>query len=126
MTPAQKTHAARGLQRMNGINRRARPTVPPARTTPSIRKNSSSSTSWPPTAALYSTAVDLTAAVNQLLADGWTIEADDVATLSPLITHTIRRFGDWHLDLTPPEATGDGHLALPQRVGRAVEKKVYR
>jgi len=73
---------------------------------------------------LYSTAVDLTAAVNQLLADGWTIEADDVATLSPLITHTIRRFGDWHLDLTPPEATGDGHLALPQRVGRAVEKEV--
>ena len=49
-----------------------------------------------------------------------------MATLSPLITHTIRRFGDWHLDLTPPEATGDGHLALPQRVGRAVEKEVYR
>ena len=43
---------------------------------------------------------------------GWNIDPDDAATISPLITHTIRRFGDWHLDLTPPEATGDSHLAL--------------
>ncbi|MCX5114944.1 hypothetical protein OOK13_42200 [Streptomyces sp. NBC_00378] len=28
---------------------------------------------------------------------------DDLATISPLITRTIRRFGDWHLDLTPPK-----------------------
>ena len=62
---------------------------------------------------LYSTAVDLTDAVNQLIAGGWTIDPDDVATLSPLITSTIRRFGDWHLDLTPPETTGDGRLAVP-------------
>ncbi|MGH3636541.1 MAG: Tn3 family transposase [Mycobacterium sp.] len=62
---------------------------------------------------VYSTAIDLTAAINQLIAAGWTIDPEDVATLSPLITHTIRRFGDWHLDLTPPEATGDGHLAVP-------------
>jgi TnpA family transposase len=62
---------------------------------------------------LYSTAVDLTTVVNQLIADGWRIDPDDVATLSPLITHTIRRFGDWHLDLTPPEATGDARLAVP-------------
>jgi hypothetical protein len=57
--------------------------------------------------------VDLTAVINQLVAGGWRIDPEDVATLSPLITSTIRRFGDWHLDLTPPEATGDGHLALP-------------
>jgi TnpA family transposase len=62
---------------------------------------------------VYSTAVDLTAAVNQLIAEDWTIDPEDVATLSPLITHTIRRFGDWHLDLTPPETTGDGRLAVP-------------
>lgn len=62
---------------------------------------------------LYSTALDLTGVINQLHADGCTIAADDVAAISPLITHTIRRFGDWHLDLTPPEATVDGHLTLP-------------
>ena len=50
--------------------------------------------------------------LNQLIGQGWNIDPDDAATISPLITHTIRRFGDWHLDLTPPEATGDGHLAL--------------
>jgi TnpA family transposase len=62
---------------------------------------------------LYSTAVDLTGAVNQLVAGGWMIDPEDVATLSPLITSAIRRFGDWHLDLTPPETTGDGRLAVP-------------
>jgi hypothetical protein len=36
--------------------------------------------------AIYSTALDIT--------DG---------TVSPLITRTIPRFGDWHLDLTPPK-----------------------
>jgi hypothetical protein len=29
----------------------------------------------------------------------------------------VRRFGDWHLDLTPPEPGGDGHLAMP--IGRS-------
>jgi hypothetical protein len=63
--------------------------------------------------AIYSTAVDLTAVINQLIAGGQDVDPEDVATLSPLITHTIRRFGDWHLDLTPPETAGDGRLALP-------------
>ena len=63
--------------------------------------------------AIYSTAVDLTAVINQLIAGGRNVDPEDVATLSPLITHTIRRFGDWHLDLTPPETAGDGPLALP-------------
>ena len=67
----------------------------------------------PANCCLYSTAVDLTTVVNQLLAGGWTIDPEDVATISPLITFTIRRFGDWHLDLTPPETTIDGRLALP-------------
>jgi hypothetical protein len=42
---------------------------------------------------------------------GHRVGADDLATISPLIRHTIRRFGDWHLDLTPPP--GEAHLALP-------------
>ncbi|MFH8516789.1 hypothetical protein ACH4CE_17055 [Streptomyces gelaticus] len=31
------------------------------------------------------------------------MDPNDLATVSPLITRTIRRFGDWHLDLTPPK-----------------------
>ncbi|MGW0964556.1 hypothetical protein ACWD4K_37605, partial [Streptomyces gelaticus] len=31
------------------------------------------------------------------------VDPNDLATVSPLITRTIRRFGDWHLDLTPPK-----------------------
>ncbi|MEU7878933.1 hypothetical protein [Microbispora bryophytorum] len=31
------------------------------------------------------------------------MDPDDLATVSPLTTRTIRRFGDWHADLTPPK-----------------------
>lgn len=51
--------------------------------------------------------------VNALFSDSHRVDLVDLATVSPLITHTIRRFGDWHLDLTPPEPGGDGHLAVP-------------
>ena len=53
---------------------------------------------------IYSNACDITAAANALAGDGHPIDADDLATISPYITHTIRRFGDWVLDLSPPEA----------------------
>jgi hypothetical protein len=53
--------------------------------------------------AVYSTALDITDAANALAAEGHVVDPDDLATVSPLITRTIRRFGDWHLDLTPPE-----------------------
>lgn len=62
--------------------------------------------------ALYSTACGITAAANSLARDGHRVGADDLATISLLIRHTIRRFGDWHLDLTPPPP-GEAHLALP-------------
>jgi hypothetical protein len=39
-----------------------------------------------------------------LAADGHPVDPDDLATIAPYITHTIRRFGDWVLDLSPPEA----------------------
>ena len=62
---------------------------------------------------LYSTACDITAAANALARGGRVVDAGDLATISPLIRHTIRRFGDWHLDLTPPPP-GEAHLALPR------------
>jgi hypothetical protein len=63
--------------------------------------------------ALYSTAADITTVVNELVSHSHRVDPVDLATISPLITHTIRRFGDWHLDLTPPEPAGDVHLAIP-------------
>ena len=39
-----------------------------------------------------------------LAADGHPVDPDDLATIAPYITHTIRRFGDWILDPFPPEA----------------------
>ena len=53
---------------------------------------------------IYSNACDITAAANALAGDGHPIDTDDLATISPYITHTIRRFGDWVLDLSPPDA----------------------
>ena len=50
---------------------------------------------------IYSNACDITAAANALAGDGHPIDTDDLATISPYITHTIRRFGDWVLDLSP-------------------------
>lgn len=54
---------------------------------------------------IYSTACDITAAANALAADGHPVDADDLVTVTvtPYITHTIRRFGDWVVDLSPPE-----------------------
>jgi hypothetical protein len=37
-------------------------------------------------------------------ADGHPVDPDDLATIAPYIIYTIRRFGDWVLDLSPPEA----------------------
>ncbi len=64
--------------------------------------------------AIYSTTLDLTATANELSREGWSIDPDDLATVTPYITSTIRRFGDWVLDLNPPAETVDGHLALAE------------
>jgi TnpA family transposase len=61
---------------------------------------------------IYSTTLDLTATANELSREGWNIDPDDLATVTPYITSTIRRFGDWVLDLNPPAEASDGHLAL--------------
>jgi Tn3 transposase DDE domain len=53
---------------------------------------------------IYQNACGITAAANALAADGHPVDPDDLATIAPYITHTIRRFGDWILDLFPPEA----------------------
>ncbi|MFE3783998.1 hypothetical protein ACFXPA_38155 [Amycolatopsis sp. NPDC059090] len=53
---------------------------------------------------IYSNACGITAAANALAGGGHPIATDDLATISPYLTHTIRRFGDSELDLSPPDA----------------------
>jgi len=66
--------------------------------------------------AIYSTALDITDAANALAGDGHPVDLDDLATISPYITRTIRRFGDWIVDLTPPEHAPATALDLEPRV----------
>lgn len=61
---------------------------------------------------IYSTACDITAVANALAADGHPVDREDLATIVPYITHTVRRFGDWVLDLTPPETVPVTRLDL--------------
>lgn len=65
---------------------------------------------------VYSTAVNITDAANDLAAEGREIDLDDLATISPYITHTVRRFGNWILNLTPPEQPPTTRLDLEPRV----------
>lgn len=65
--------------------------------------------------AIYSTALDITDAANTLAAQGHPVDPNDLATITPYITRTIRRFGDWVLNLTPPETIPATRLDLEPR-----------
>jgi TnpA family transposase len=52
---------------------------------------------------IYSTALDITDVANQLAAEGYPVDTDDLATITPYIQATIRRMGDLVLNLSPPE-----------------------
>ncbi|MCQ9166034.1 Tn3 family transposase [Arthrobacter sp. STN4] len=63
-------------------------------------------------AVIYSNACDITAAANTLAAEGHKIDPEDLATVSPYLTHTVRRFGEYVLDLAPPTQKPDTRLDL--------------
>jgi len=65
---------------------------------------------------IYSTACDITNAANQIAAEGEPVDLDDLATVSPYITHTVRRFGNWIINLTPPDQAPSTRLDLEPRV----------
>ena len=75
-----------------------------AATIPTIKKKIVKFNGLLANCVIYENACDITAAANALAADGHSVDLDDLATIAPYITHTIRRFGDWVLDLFPPEA----------------------
>ncbi|WP_461012839.1 hypothetical protein [Streptosporangium sandarakinum] len=58
----------------------------------------------PADCVIYSTACDITDVADAIAAEGHPVDPDDPATISPHITHTVRRFGNRPLDLTPPAA----------------------
>jgi hypothetical protein len=53
--------------------------------------------------AIYSSALDITDAANTLAAEGHPVDFDNLATVTPYLTHTVRRMGDLVLDLAEPE-----------------------
>lgn len=61
-------------------------------------------------------ALDITDAANVLAAEGHAADTGDLATISPYVTRTIRRFGDWVLDLAPPAGAPSTRLDLEPRV----------
>jgi TnpA family transposase len=65
---------------------------------------------------IYSTACDITDAANAIAAEGRPVDPDHLATISPYITHVIRRFGNWILNLSPPTAEPTTRLDLESRV----------
>jgi TnpA family transposase len=53
---------------------------------------------------IFHTALDMMAVIRDLVADGWTITAEDLAILSPYLTASVQRFGVYATDeitLTP-------------------------
>jgi hypothetical protein len=65
---------------------------------------------------MYSTACDITDAANAIAAEGEPVDPADLATISLYITSTIRRSGNWTLNLTPPEQAPVTRLDLEPRV----------
>jgi TnpA family transposase len=67
-------------------------------------------------AAIFSTALDITDAANALAGEGFPVDTGDLAAVSPYIMRTIRRFGSWVVDLTPPDRAPATRLDLEPRV----------
>ena len=59
---------------------------------------------------------DITDAANDIAAEGWYVDLADLATVSLCITHTVRRFGNWTLNLTPPDRAPATRLDLEPTV----------
>lgn len=64
-------------------------------------------------AVIFHTTLDMMTVIRELIGEGWTITADDLAVLSPYLTSRIQRFGVYATDelaLTPDPF--DATLAL--------------
>ena len=67
---------------------------------------------------IFHTALDITATLRQLAAEGRAVKQADVAALSPYITTRIKRFGEYAIEgLTVPPDAFDPSLDLPGLAG---------
>jgi TnpA family transposase len=62
---------------------------------------------------ILSTTLDISVAVNRLLAEGFPVHAEDLATISPYRKDNVKRFGEYVLDMNAAAGELDGHLELP-------------
>jgi hypothetical protein len=65
-------------------------------------------------AVIFHNVVDLTNIFQQLKREGYLLDKDDVAALSPYLTSHIKRFGDYLVDFSeiPPSLTENMLLSL--------------
>ena len=62
---------------------------------------------------ILSTTLDISAAVNRLLAQGFPVHAEDLATISPYQKDNVKRFGEYILDMSAAAGELDGRLEFP-------------
>ena len=75
-------------------------------------------------AVILQNTVDITRILKQLEREGWTIRQEDLAFLSPYMTRTLKRFGDYHLDLGRAPEPWSGETVLPRRGPQRAEQGV--
>jgi TnpA family transposase len=64
---------------------------------------------------IFHTALDMMAVIRELVTEGWVIDPEDIASLSPYLTEHIKRFGEYATDgLTVPPEAFDPHLDLTE------------
>jgi hypothetical protein len=68
-----------------------------------------------------STTLDISAALRQLLAEGYLVQVEDLASISPYQKDNVKRFGDYILDMSAAAGDLDGHLELPVDLVQATE-----
>ena len=64
---------------------------------------------------IFHTTLDMMVVIRSLIAEGWTVDPDDVAAMSPYLTARIKRFGEYLLtSLSERPEAFDPHLDLSE------------
>ncbi|MBF2022050.1 MAG: Tn3 family transposase [Hydrococcus sp. C42_A2020_068] len=63
-------------------------------------------------AVIFQNVVDLTEVLQQLQSEGYLLEREDVACLSPYLTTHIKRFGDYVIDMEAISQSLDERILL--------------
>jgi TnpA family transposase len=67
-------------------------------------------------AVIYQNVVDMTRVLTELSQEGFSMTREDLAALSPYLTHHIRRFGDYVVDLSQVPPPFEDTLVIPDNV----------